>query len=899
MKKPLAFGSLLLLTSALVSPALAQTATDTDAAVPAAAEQDAATDAPVEEEQVDISTPGGGSSGDIVVVGRNIPNVVRATPEVVSVLSTADIERTGEGDIAGALQRVTGLSVVGAGYVYVRGLGDRYSLALLNGSPLPSPEPLKRVVPLDLFPTSVVASSLVQKSYSVNYPGEFGGGVINLTTVAIPNEPFISLGVSTGTNSEVFGGKGLTYQGGGRDWLGFDDGTRNAPAGMLAQMRAGTLNNTTDAVNLAYAATLSNASTTVLQRNSTLPFDISLDLSAGTTFDIDNGRIGVIGAFGFSNKWKHRVARQQDSTDSQLASLNSDFLSTLTENRMVVNGMIGVGVEFGEHKIRWTNLYVHDTVKQGLLAKGYDPSTPGGDPVANPDFSGNTPIIEQNTNWFERQLVDTQIVGEFDFDTVNLDVRAGYANTKRKAPYERSFTYTYNAGAGAYRNRLNASGGQDATIAFSDLDESIYSGGADLSYELPTSRKIVLTVGGAYTKTERHSERYIARYFAGLGAGLPTGADEGRPDSLVSDYNIYAYSIRLVDVSGAQGAAAYDADLEVKAGYGQAEIELFDGMRLTGGARYETADQSVSVGGPNPATSIANDYWLPAGTLTWNFVEDMQLRFAASKTIARPQFRELARQLYQDYDSNREFRGNPNLTDSELFNAEARYEWYFDRGQRLSIAGFYKKIDRPIETITFEVSDGQIASTFANAPKADLYGVEVEVQKYVPLESLGSAFESKRLVLIGNYTYTKSKLKIDNSTVIDGNDRVLPASQVFTNGSPLTGQSDHIANVQIGLEDTDKLFQITALFNYASKRVTSRGLISQSQPDIYEEPGFTVDLVGRAEVNFVGRPIELKLEARNLTGTPYKEYQQSAIRRIDINRYELGSSFSVGLSTKF
>src|SRR5690606_1924316 len=109
--------------------------------------------------------------------------------------------RTGEGDIAGALSFVPGLSVVGGGFVYVRGLGDRYSLALLNGSPLPSPEPLRRAVPLDLFPTDVIASSIVQKTYSPNYPGEFGGGVINLTTLAIPVMPFLKVGIGVSGNT--------------------------------------------------------------------------------------------------------------------------------------------------------------------------------------------------------------------------------------------------------------------------------------------------------------------------------------------------------------------------------------------------------------------------------------------------------------------------------------------------------------------------------------------------------------------------------------------------------------------------------------------------------------------------------------------------------------------------
>ena len=184
MSKRLAYGTLLLLTSTLVAPAaLAQTApapaapprptqtpeadaAQTNAATPGTSAQEDATP----QAGVEVSSPGydAAAGEDIVVVGRNIPNTVRATAQIVSVLASADIARTGEGDIAGALSRVTGLSVVGNGFVYVRGLGDRYSSSLLNGSPLPSPEPLRRSVPLDIFPTAIVGSALVQKTYSVN-----------------------------------------------------------------------------------------------------------------------------------------------------------------------------------------------------------------------------------------------------------------------------------------------------------------------------------------------------------------------------------------------------------------------------------------------------------------------------------------------------------------------------------------------------------------------------------------------------------------------------------------------------------------------------------------------------------------------------------------------------------
>jgi hypothetical protein len=333
MTKTLSFGSLLLLSSALTAPAaLAQSdagtaapssqattppsATDTQAGTPA---PDAAQD---EQENIQVSAPGINSAQEqeIVVVGRNVPNILRATPEVISVLSNEDIARTGEGDIAGALQRVTGLSVVGNGFVFVRGLGDRYSLALLNGSPLPSPEPLRRVVPLDIFPTGVIASALVQKTYSVAYPGEFGGGVINLTTITSPRDPFLTLGASVGYDSETTGQLGYTYYGSDLDILGFDDGTRDFPGPLRSAVQGGTFNfATTPAQRRDLAASLANAETTLLQRNGNLPANFSAEVSGGTSFDVAGGRIGLVAAAGFNNSWRSRDTIQQTSLDPNLA----------------------------------------------------------------------------------------------------------------------------------------------------------------------------------------------------------------------------------------------------------------------------------------------------------------------------------------------------------------------------------------------------------------------------------------------------------------------------------------------------------------------------------------------------------------------------------------------------
>ena len=917
MKKPLTYGSLLLLSTALIAPAAVaqgsgQSASPAEAgtttsAPPADAGAAEAQD-PAQEQEVEISAPGADPAevGEIVVVGRNIPNVVRATPEVVSVLSTEDIARTGEGDIAGALQRVTGLSVVGSGFVFVRGLGDRYSLALLNGSPLPSPEPLRRVVPLDIFPTSVIASSLVQKSYSVNYPGEFGGGVINLTTISNPREPFLTIGASVGIDAETTGKLGYTYHGSELDFLGFDDGSRDFPRGLRDAVVGGTFGSTTGAERRDFAASLRNADTTLLQRNSDIPANFSADLSAGKTFDIGTGRLGVIAAAGYSSTWRTRDALQQTSLDPSLAGTpQTSFRRVTTDNRVIVNGLLGLGAEFGEHEIRWTNLYIRDTLKQARLAAGFNRN------VTDPDPNLPASLLEQNTYWFERQLIDTQLVGEFKFDDLSVDIRGTYANSQRESPYERDIGYAYlgdnnprtkgNGDVDDYINNL-ASGGQFATVAFSDLNEDVYAGAADLAYRLRGALPITLSAGYAYTDNQRTSSRYQFQYFRPEGA-LPLAVAQVRPDYLLSDFNVYTYNIQLRDISGAEGAAAYEADLRVHAGYGQAELEYPDaGLRGQFGVRYETARQRVQpIGAGAAGTRLNNDYWLPAATITWNFAENMQLRVHASKTIARPQFRELAPQIFQDFESDREFTGNPFLTDSELLNAESRFEWYFARGQRFSLSGFYKKIDNPIEAAAFFAGGGQLRTGFANAPEATLYGAELELQAFYPLEGLADFLATKRLLFIGNYTYTKSELKSDNTTVIGPNLQPIAANLLFEDGAPLNGQSDHLANLQIGIEDTDRLSQATFLLSYASERVTNRGPIQGElrQPDIIEEPGFRLDFVAREEIPLFGTNAELKFEARNLLGRDYEEFQEFGDNRIEINSYDVGRTVSLGLSIKF
>ncbi len=917
MRERFALGTLLLLTTQLVAPAaLAQSAPAQTPPTPVPPAQTPADPAQAEApaEEVEVSSPGfdEANAEDIVVVGRNIPNTVRATPQVLSVLSEADIARTGEGDIAGALSRVAGLSVVGAGFVYVRGLGDRYSSSLLNGSPLPSPEPLKRSVPLDIFPTSIVGSALIQKSYSANYPGEFGGGVINLTTKAVPKESFVSVGGSVGYDSVSTAQFGYVYDGGSRDVFGFDDGTRRIPSFIRNISQSGGL------IPTAQVAQLSGAETSLLQQNSQIPVNWSGEASFGHSVDVGSTRLGIVGSASVSNNFRTRQTRQQDAIDLT-GSIRQDFNTVITDNRVVVNALIGLGAEFGDHKVRLTNVYIHDTDKQarGSTATIYNNSS-------------GQPRFIQNTSWFERQLFETQGVGEFKFGDFSVDLRGAYANSKRVSPYERQFDYLFNPNAGRDVNgnvigafQTTNSFGPFATVNFSELNENLYSGQADFAYKLPFARPATISAGYYYSDAERDSSRlpFVYETNRGSGTSLPSPFSFFRPDLLLANDVLFNACptindgvgpgcVRLRFTGGAAGSAAYNAQLTVHAGYVQGEAEFFDGVRAIAGVRYETAEERVSPSDGIVPTRLNNDYFLPAVTLTWNFAQDMQLRGNFSKTIARPQFRELAAQQFQDFESDRLFFGNPNLRDTELTNYELRYEYFYAREQRITVSGFYKDLTRPIEQVGFRPTpDARLQTGFSYVPSARLYGVEAEAIKYIGLDFLGSDFfATRRLVLSANYTFTQSSINASNELVPDiaagiGNTALRPASLLYRDGAPLTGQSDHIVNGQIGIEDKSSLSQLTFLFNYASDRITNRGPGNLSGvgflPDIIERPGFRFDVVARQGVKIGPAEFEIKLEGRNLSGTGYSEFQVFPNgNQVFINRYRVGRIVQLGITAK-
>lgn len=856
----------------------------------AAGAQDAGTTVPTTAQS---SAPSATDLDAVSVTGRYIPAPMLSSAQVLSHISREDIEREGASTAAEALNRVPGLSVSQGKYVFVRGLNERYSQALLDGTPLPSPEPLKRVVPLDLFPTNVLDTIEVQKTYSARYPAEFGGGVINLTSAVVPDEPFLELSVGIGGNTETTHEPGLTYYGGGdSDFFGYDDGTRKVRGALGEAMATGKLIVTGPDFSAeqvrAVGRSMVNAPVNVLQTKDEMHPDYSYGIDAGTAMDLGGARLGIVATAGLSNSWQTQDGLSQyGEARTGTAEVLGEQQYLSTTNQATVNGLVAANLQWDRHRVGIGTMYVHDTEKEARSSEGYS-------------YQAGQVRRHDTTRWVERELVNTQLTGEHrfgEYDDVGIEWRAAHARAGRDSPYEREIGF-FEDQDGFWRHLNNQT-------AFGEVNERIDSFGIDGSWRLPTERELTLRAGYAWSETERDATSRDFTFIITDTAPFYTGYQ--RPDYLFSDYNISQGWVELRENTGANGASAYRGGLEVDALYLEAETALTDSLRATVGVRHEDADQWVSPvdlfngGAALPGTQLQEDYVLPALSVTWILDDNRQVRFAASQTIARPQFRELSPLQYMDLELDRLTIGNPYLVDSELTNLDVRFEQYFEDGGHFSVGTFYKDLDNPIETV---VSDDVsfLRQSFVNAPAATLYGVELDYRQYFDhgLSWLGDS----RVFLGANYTWSDSETESSSGNqVILYNGTRLPADLVVVDGDRMQGQSEHLANLQLGLEGSNG-DQATLLVGHASERISARGTFdangAQRQPALMHDPGTSVDLVLRKGLPaWGGADLQLTFEARNLLGEEYHEYQELGGGRIDVNRYDLGRSFSVALKASF
>lgn len=770
----------------------------------------------------------------------------RETAMVIETLSIDQISRAGDSDAASALKRVTGLSLVDDKYVYVRGLGERYSSVLLNGAQIPSPDPTRRVVPLDLFPADILSAIAVQKTYSPDMPGEFGGGTVQMRTRGIPSEFLLRASGTLGYVDGTTGEDGLRSRGGGRDWLGRDDGFRDAPDGLF--QRPLPARGSAELADLGRALTAKGFG---VDRKEIGP-DTGAGFAVGNRFGDEDFGIGFLGAARYAQGWDQREEeRAEYSTDSSGAlNRTQDYHREKTERAIDTSLFFSLGADFGDaHKITATALQLRQTEQEEYVDEGLR-------------SSGN---IERNTrlDWMENELTTLQLNGDHVFEGANgLSVFWQYTDStaERDVPFARNYLYSQSSpGEFVYTSSF------PAQVRYEFMEDGSDEAQLGLRYpiEFGDGDSLTFDLGGSRLRRDRESEiwRYSFRLLA-TPPRTPTPIDQ-----ILNPGAIDNGTLELVGVSNATDF--YTADQSLDAMYLNADLRIGD-WRLNLGAREEQNDQRVITrnpflpGAPALTAAVERNDLLPSAALTWMYSENAQFRLGYNETVSRPEFRELSTAPYTDPLLDITVFGNPNLEQADIQSLDLRWEYYFSDMESLSIGVFRKEFDNPIELV--RVAGSADLLTLNNADAGEVQGVEFDLTRSLGyFEEAGWMPEAMRgtfwqdLYVSANYAWLDSEVDLGGASGIQTNTK-----------RPLQGQSKYVANMALSWFDPEGYGEATLLYNVAGERISKAG--QSGLPDEYEEPFHQLDFTyGRALQSWEGWKWKVRL--RNLLD-PKVEYTQ-------------------------
>lgn len=793
-------------------------------------------------------------------------------------ISTEEISRLPASSAGEAIKRVTGVSIVGGRYVFVRGLGERYSNTLLNNVEIPSPEPNRRVVPMDIFPASLLASLQTVKTFSPDQPGGFAGGSVQVFTKDFPEELTMSLSMSSGFNTQAAGEDGLTYPGGGLDFLGFDDGSRELPSIVQDQAadlpirergRFTTLGFTPQEIQ-EFGQSFSNVWSPERRQ---VPINQGYKFSLGNSNKIFGKEFGYLGVLSYGNS--HSYGRQVrnafriglNETLSPVTSYNVER----SGNKVDWGSVINASLRFSPHHLlSIRTLFTHTAEDETRTWEGFNADR-------------NTDLRSTRLRYVERQLFSGQVAGMHDFNfgepalqaseegreppDVSMEWRLTYSRASRDEPDTRENIYE-DRGDGTFTFRdVTHSGSR----FFFDLEDDEYN--ARVDWKIPLGPEGLFKFGGLLRDRARTFDVRRFRFLPSDQVDTTVNLSDP-PEILFQTQNIAPRVFELREST--RSTDNYLADHNIYASYLMLDLPITAKWQVMTGVRLESSDQTVTTYDPFSASQKAIEAnlktldWLPGLNVAYRLTERMNLRLAASRTITRPDFRELAPFEFTDFVGGRTILGNPELERTQIDNFDFRWEAFPQIGGVLAVSAFYKRFQKPIEQIVQPQAEVRI--TYENAEGANNYGLELEAR-----QNLGVLTEALR------------KFSMNTNAALISSQVVLPEDLGIQTSSerPLQGQCPYIVNVSIGFEDPTWGISSAIAYNIFGRRLSEVG--NHGVPDVYEQPR------GQLDVSFsrtVANYFKFSVSAKNLLD-PYVHFNQGEQVYV---QYKLGRAFSFGVS---
>lgn len=779
----------------------------------------------------------------------------RTSNSILNSTTAEQIAKSPDGDAAAAVKRVSGVTVQDGKYVFVRGLGERYTQTSLNGARVPSPEPEKKMVPLDLFPAGLLDAITTSKTFTPDQPGDFSGALVDIRTKDFPGNKQLRMSFSGGLNSGASAEQVLRAPTTGSEWLALAGSERNLPSSVRA---AGNLNGVKPG---AQTNSLLNAfrNSWSPTRGSAQP-NAGFGLSYGGQDNVLGRKLGYVGSLSYSTSQEVRLSERLTTPradgNGDAIALN-DFKGETGRSSVLWGGLLNLSTWLGEKsRLTLSNTYnrTSDNEAQSLLG-------------TNEDFA--TTQRSTRVSYIQRSVLSSQLRGEHvvgSRNTINWNVSR--SEVSRDEPDRADLIYTQQGNTFEWKGGAN-----DATRTFSALHEQDLAGA--LNYRLllgQESANRALKIGGYRRDLHRDSD---VRSYDIINLRLD-GADLRQPAEQLfgGKYTANADTNLLIRPSTFGGQ--YRATEALTAGYAMLELPFTDRLRVIGGARVEKADidvRSRTPQGIDTLTSLRNTDVLPSLALSWSVSDQQNIRLSASQTLSRPEYRELSPVAYLSIGGTDEERGNPGLKRSLIQNYDLRWELYPGSGEVLSLGVFAKTFDKPIERVLVATT-GKAQIGFTNADKAQNYGAEIDMRK-----NLGAINASLRpFTVFSNATVMSSRITIPEGQTAATNPK-----------RAMVGQAPYVFNGGLAYSNLAGSINATLLYNTVGKRIVLAGV--NPIPDTYEMARNVLDFSLQMPIV---RNVSLKMNAQNMLNAPFVEKTGSLERR----RYNMGRVFSAGFSLK-
>lgn len=806
---------------------------------------------------------------EVVVLGvfkptEDAAEIERFATSITNAVDVEQLERFGDSDVAAALNRVVGVAVTDSRYATVRGLDGRYISATLNGLLMPSTDPQRRDVQLDLFPTNILGGIEIQKSYSPDQLATTTGGSIKILTKGIPDERVHKISGDVGYNFDFTGDDVLAHRSSETEWLGFDNGLRDLSSQVLKATDGGS------------SLTICDPAIDPVRCTSQLDA-ASLAVQFQDDYNVRNKEalpdVGLGWAFGDrlaagDNEWGYYLALDygRETSDRGDAELSNPLETTgeyrRTRETVSVNGYAVVGYEYG---------VANEVLSKTSLLRATDDTTRLEQGI---DSGEGNEISSAILEYVERQFFSQAFTGHNEFDsdfaTHIFDWRVAYSRTDREEPDRRQYTY--------FNNNLSTSAFERR---WSDLVEDSIDLVAD--YTLPLDwgdyNTTEIKAGFLWSDKDREVELYRFGIRQGDIRDISLGIDQDLEKDVLPYQNFVIDRFRLA--ANTTDTDSYDSAEEIQAYYLNTNTDLGDAWSFGLGARFEDFSQELEYPNePGSSNELEFDDWYPAASVTWRPTEQWQVRVGWSETVSYPGLIERSESLSYDPETDDPIFGNPDLQVSTIENLDARLEYYFSDTESVSLAVFAKEIDQPIERA---IPDGSGSAargiTFRNQDSADLFGVEVDINKNI-LDR-----DEYVLWIGGNVSYIDSEVELsDDSLRLEG---------ASANGRALQGQSEWLANFQLGFDHYPTEQKFTLLVNYFDDRIFRIARGETNGPE-FESGRILVDLTYSW---LFGDNLEWSLDAqvKNLLNEDVEYEQNSNV----IESYQTGTAFEIGITYEF